>query len=141
VFVSSHLMGEIAITADHLIVIGRGKLIANCPTNEFIEQNSEQSVLVRSPDVAQLRERVVANGARVTEGSDGALSVFDLPAARIGELAAQEGFVLHELSTQRASLEEAFMELTRESLEYGAPVAGVHEPTTDGTAPTKVSST
>jgi ABC-2 type transport system ATP-binding protein len=122
VFVSSHLMGEIANTASHLVVIGRGKLIADCPTDEFIEQNSEQSVLVRSPDAARLKELVAANGARVADGASGAISVFDLPAARIGELSAHEGLVLHELTPQRASLEEAFMELTRESVEYGAPV-------------------
>jgi ABC-2 type transport system ATP-binding protein len=140
VFVSSHLMGEIAITADHLIVIGRGKLIADCPTNEFIEQNSEQSVLVRSPDVARLRQLLAANGARVADGPDGAISAFDLPAARIGEVAAQEGIVLHELSPQRASLEEAFMELTRESLEYGAPVAGVQDLASDRTGDAEVTS-
>ncbi|MDX6307292.1 MAG: type transport system ATP-binding protein [Nocardioidaceae bacterium] len=121
IFVSSHLMGEIANTAEHLVVIGRGKLIADCATDEFIEQNSEQSVLVRSPDLGRLKELVSAGGARVLDSADGAISVFNLPAARIGELAAQEGVVLHELAPQRASLEEAFMELTRDSLEYAAP--------------------
>jgi ABC-2 type transport system ATP-binding protein len=138
VFVSSHLMGEISNTADHLVVIGRGKLIADCPTTEFIEMNSEQSVLVRSPDAARLRDLVAAAGARVVDGADGAFSVFDMPAARIGELAARDGVVLHELSTQRASLEEAFMELTRESVEYGAArsePSGTDDPAAEVTTP------
>jgi ABC-2 type transport system ATP-binding protein len=123
IFVSSHLMGEISITADHLVVIGRGQLIADCATDEFIERYTEQSVLVRSPDGARLRDAVAGEGGRVVESADGVFSVFDLPAARIGELAAASGLVLHELSPQRASLEEAFMELTRDSLEYAAPPA------------------
>jgi ABC-2 type transport system ATP-binding protein len=121
VFVSSHLMAEMALTADHLIVIGRGRLIADCATQEFIDGHSELTVLIRSPDEAKLREVLVAAGARVIDGTDGAFTVRGLPAPRIGELAAQDGLVLHELASQRASLEEAFMELTRDSLEYGTP--------------------
>ncbi|MGI8578673.1 MAG: ABC transporter ATP-binding protein [Nocardioidaceae bacterium] len=124
VFVSSHLMNEIAVTADHLIVIGRGKLIADCTTGEFIERNTEKSVLVKSPDARRLREVLTAEGGRVRDAVDGAVSVSSLAAPRIGELAAREGLVLHELTPQRASLEEAFMELTRDSLEYGVPGAG-----------------
>jgi ABC-2 type transport system ATP-binding protein len=123
VFVSSHLMSEMALTADHLIVIGRGRLIAGCATQEFIDGHSEHTVLVRSPDDAKLREVLVAAGGRVIDGTDGAFTVRGLPAPRIGELAAQDGLVLHELASQRASLEEAFMELTRDSLEYGTPGA------------------
>jgi ABC-2 type transport system ATP-binding protein len=121
VFVSSHLMAEIAMTADHLIVIGRGRLIADCTTREFIDGHSEQTVLVRSSDAARLREVLVAAGGRVIDGENGAFTVRGLPAPRIGELAARDGLVLHELAPQRASLEEAFMELTRDSLEYGTP--------------------
>jgi ABC-2 type transport system ATP-binding protein len=121
VFVSSHLMNEMAVTADHLIVIGRGRLVANCTTQEFIEGHSEHTVLVKSPDLARLREVVIAAGGRVTHDADGEFIVRDLPAPRIGELAARDGLVLYELATQHASLEEAFMELTRDSAEYGAP--------------------
>ena len=117
-------MSEMALTADHLIVIGRGRLIADCTTEEFIDRNSEHTVLVRSPDAAQLRELLAGAGGRVAdEGDDGAFVVRDLPAPRIGELAAGAGFVLHELAPRRASLEEAFMEMTRDSLEYGVPSA------------------
>ena len=140
VFVSSHLMSEMAVTADHLIVIGRGKLIANCSTQEFIERSSEHSVLVRSPDVDRLRELILAEGghARPEEARKGngnkagngnghegsgqdkapAIVVTGLPAPRIGELAAANGIVLHELVPQLASLEEAFMELTADSVQY-----------------------
>jgi ABC-2 type transport system ATP-binding protein len=126
VFVSSHLMNEVAVTAEHLIVIGRGKLIADCTTKEFIERNSEKSVLVRSPNAAALTKTLGGEGAIVTPTEDGALRVMHLEAPRIGELAAQQRLVLHELSPQRASLETAFMELTRSSLEYGdhGPVHG-----------------
>jgi ABC-2 type transport system ATP-binding protein len=119
VFVSSHLMNEMAVTAEHLIVIGRGKLIADCSTKEFIERSSEKSVLVRTPGAAALAEAVSSEGGIVTPTDDGGLRVTHLEAPRIGELAAQHGLVLHELTPQRASLEEAFMELTRGSLEYG----------------------
>ncbi|HEY0869948.1 MAG TPA: AAA family ATPase, partial [Acidothermaceae bacterium] len=121
VLVSSHLMNEMAVTADHLIVIGRGRLVADCTTQEFIEGHSEHTVLVKSPDLAKLREVVIAAGARVTNDADGEFTVRDLPAPRIGELAARDGLVLYELATQHASLEEAFMELTHESAEYAAP--------------------
>ena len=119
VFVSSHLMNEMAVTADHLIVIGRGQLIADCPTHEFIARSSEKSVRVAGPDLARLEQLIRAEGGRVTP-DNGALSVADLEAPRIGELAAREGLVLHELTPQLASLEEAFMELTRGSVEFGA---------------------
>ncbi len=139
VFVSSHLMNEMAVTADHLIVIGRGKLIADCSTQEFIAQSSEQSVLVRSPDAARLAELMAAEGGRATaqeqaqedraDGQATGLSVTGLEAPRIGEIAAANGIVLHELSPQRASLEEAYMELTADSSEFGAGRSG------DGTGP------
>jgi ABC-2 type transport system ATP-binding protein len=119
VFVSSHLMNEMAVTAEHLIVIGRGKLIADRTTKEFIEGSSEKSVFVRSPDAAALAQAVSSEGGIVTATEDGALKITHLEATRIGELAAQHRVVLHELTPQKASLEEAFMELTRASLEYG----------------------
>ena len=111
-------MNEMAVTADHLIVIGRGRLIADCPTDEFIERSSEKSVRVSGPDLVRLEHVISAGGGRVT-AADGALKVSDLAAPRIGELAASAGLVLHELTPQLASLEEAFMELTHDSVEYG----------------------
>jgi ABC-2 type transport system ATP-binding protein len=128
VFVSSHLMNEMAVTADHLIVIGRGRLIAASSTQDFIERSSEKSVLVRSPDAARLADLIAAEGGKAVPGQpgqDGAdeLRVTGLAAPRIGELAASAAVVLHELTPQLASLEEAFMELTADSVEFG-----VHEP-------------
>jgi ABC-2 type transport system ATP-binding protein len=123
VFVSSHLMNEMAVTADHLIVIGRGRLIADCSTEEFIERSTEQVVVVRSPDAERLAPVLETEGGKAVRDGDGLLSVSNLEAARIGELAAAGGFVLHELTPKRGSLEEAFMELTRESVEYGATSA------------------
>jgi ABC-2 type transport system ATP-binding protein len=123
IFVSSHLMNEMAVTADHLIVIGRGKLIADCSTQEFIERSSEKSVLVRSPGAPELADLIVAEGGKVTveqpsNGQAEGLSVIGLEAPRIGELAAANGIVLHELTPRLASLEEAYMELTAGSVEY-----------------------
>lgn len=126
VFVSSHLMNEMAVTADHLIVIGRGRLVADCSTQEFIERSTEQSVLVKSPDPVRLAELLKAEGGTVTDAGKEGLDVIGLEASRIAELAASGGLVLHELATRRGSLEDAFMELTRESVEYDAnvPIAG-----------------
>jgi len=119
VFVSSHLMSEMAVTADHLVVIGKGALIAESSTEEFIERSSERSVLVRTPDQARLRELVIDEGGAVKQDEDGAMIVTGLPAPRIGELAAGASLVLHELTPRLPSLEEAFMELTAGSVEYG----------------------
>jgi len=123
VLVSSHLMSEMAQTADHLIVIGRGRLIADSSTQEFIASSSERSVLVRTPD-PRLAGLLAASGGEVRPEADGALSVTGLQAPRIGEVAAGAGIVLHELTPRLASLEEAFMELTADSVEYGRPAGG-----------------
>ncbi|MGE5287863.1 MAG: ABC transporter ATP-binding protein [Micromonosporaceae bacterium] len=120
VFVSSHLMSEMALTAEHLIVIGRGRLIADCSTEEFVSRSSQRSVLVRTPQPEKLTELVAAEGGLVQAGGNGALTVTKLDAPRIGELAAAAQIVLHELTPQLASLEEAFMELTAADQEYGA---------------------
>jgi ABC-2 type transport system ATP-binding protein len=117
VFVSSHLMNEMAVTAEHLIVIGRGRLIADCSTEEFIARSSDRSVLVKSPDAARLSELITTEGG-IVKTDDGTLTVGGLPAPRIGELAASESLVLHELTPQLGSLEEAFMELTCDSVEF-----------------------
>jgi ABC-2 type transport system ATP-binding protein len=123
VFVSSHLMNEMAVTAEHLIVIGRGRLIADCSTEEFIQRSTKQTVVVRSPDADRLADALAAEGGKVSPGGDGVLTVTHLESARVGELAAAGGFVLHELTPRRGSLEEAFMELTRGSVEYGSVTA------------------
>ena len=120
VFVSSHLMSEMAITAEHLIVIGKGKLIRDEGVTEFVESSSQHSVRVRSPELDRLRVVLAAAGGSVRPGEDGAIDVTNLDAAAIGELAASNGVILHELTPRRASLEEAFMELTRDSVEYHA---------------------
>jgi ABC-2 type transport system ATP-binding protein len=128
VFVSSHLMSEMAVTADHLIVIGRGRLIADSTTQEFIQRSSDRSVLVRTPDPGRLRELITSEGGTIAkqDTADGVASlvVTGLPAPRIGELAASASVVLHELTPRLASLEEAFMELTADSVEYGQVGAG-----------------
>ncbi|HZP52659.1 ABC transporter ATP-binding protein [Actinocrinis sp.] len=124
VFVSSHLMNEMAVTADHVVVIGRGRLIADTAMDEFIARYAENVVLVRTPQTEKLREALNGLGATVTSQQDGALLVNKTEAAAIGELAAANGVVLHELSPQRGSLEEAFMGLTREDVQFHGP-AGI----------------
>src|SRR5262249_19604854 len=123
VFVSSHLMSEMSLTADHLIVIGRGRLIADLSVDDFVRRASKQLVRVRSPHPAELRTAVAGPDVVVTAVEDGALEVSGLTAERIGEAAAAAGVVLHELTPQQASLEEAFMELTREDVEFQAGIA------------------
>jgi ABC-2 type transport system ATP-binding protein len=120
VFVSSHLMNEMAVTADHLIVIGRGRVIADSPTSEFIAGTSQKSVLVKSPDSQRLQAALRLAGAGVQE-HDGALSVTGMPTRRIAEIAASGPYIIEELTPQLPSLEEAFMEMTRDSVEYGRP--------------------
>jgi ABC-2 type transport system ATP-binding protein len=120
VFVSSHLMSEMENTADHLIVIGRGQLIADCPMAEFTADGSaQQATVVKTPDGGRLAEAVAAAGG--TLDRDGAeFTVHGLGAERVGELALANGILLHHLAPARVSLEEAFMELTADSVEYQA---------------------
>ncbi|MEV5749450.1 ABC transporter ATP-binding protein [Actinoallomurus sp. NPDC052308] len=118
VFVSSHLMSEMEHTADHLIVIGRGELIADESLAEFAARGTPQSVTVRTPDTSALTAVLTAEGGSVRPDGDQALMVTGLSAARIGELAFQHRVLLHELAPRTASLEEAFMELTADSVEY-----------------------
>ncbi len=119
VFVSSHLMSEMENTADHLIVIGRGRLIADCSVAEFIAGNSVQAVRVRTPQPDELVAAVRQAGGNVAATGD-ALVVHGLAADRIGDLAFENGIRLHELALAQASLEEAFMELTAASVEFRA---------------------
>jgi ABC-2 type transport system ATP-binding protein len=136
VFVSSHLMSEMEYTADHLIVIGRGKLIADCSMSEFISRSSGASVRVRTPSAQDLVTAVTAKGgvAGIDTEGDGAVEVRGMTAEAVGDIAFEQGLRLHELTTIRASLEEAFMELTASSVEYRAavPGAGVTAGTTIG---------
>jgi ABC-2 type transport system ATP-binding protein len=118
VLVSSHLMGEMALTADRLVVIGRGRLIADTTVDEFVREASGQRVLVRSANQAGMRAALIRSGAKVTDEPDGTLLVEGVESPAIGQLAADERVVLHELTPQRASLEEAFIELTADSVEY-----------------------
>ena len=122
VFVSSHLMSEMENTADHLIVIGRGRLIADCSMAEFIARGTGQAVLVRTPQPDGLARAVTAAGGTVAPMGQGDLEVRGLPPGRIGDLALASGIALHHLAPARASLEEAFMELTADSVEYHAGV-------------------
>jgi ABC-2 type transport system ATP-binding protein len=125
VFVSSHLMSEMQLTADQLVVIGRGKLIADAPIAEVIAGSSRTTVRVRIPEqaaLAVLRDRLIDEADQV-ESLPGQLIVTGVQAERIGDLAHELGIRLHELHTERASLEEAYMELTADSVQYGV-VAG-----------------
>jgi ABC-2 type transport system ATP-binding protein len=134
VFVSSHLMNEMAVTADHLIVIGRGRLLADCSAREFIDRHSAREVLVRTPDGGALADLIAAEGGQVTRDGDDALVVTRMTAPRIAELAARARLVVYELTPRRGSLEAAFLELTADSMEYAdhgqAPAA---EPAGAGT--------
>lgn len=118
VFVSSHLMSEMEHCADRLVVIGRGRLIAEQSLAEFAARGTRASVAVRTPDPTTLAAVLEAEGADVRPADAGALVVTGLTAARIGDLALAHGIGLHELTTRTASLEEAFMELTADSVEY-----------------------
>lgn len=120
VFVSSHLMSEMSLTADHLIVIGRGRLIADLSVDEFIQRASKKVVRARTPQATQLRDLLAGPGVTIQDAEHGALDVAGLTAEQVGEAAAANGIVLHELTPQPASLEEAFMELTREDVEFHA---------------------
>ncbi|MEU8909985.1 ABC transporter ATP-binding protein [Streptomyces mirabilis] len=120
VFVSSHLMSEMALTADHLVVIGQGRLLADTSMADFIAQNSRSYVRIRSPQRERLLDVLHGAGITVVESGSGTLEVDGAKSEQIGELAAQHQIVLHELSPQQASLEEAFMQLTAESVEYHA---------------------
>ncbi|HEU4421555.1 MAG TPA: ATP-binding cassette domain-containing protein [Pilimelia sp.] len=119
VLVSSHLMSEMAVTADHLVIIGRGRLLADTAVHELIARVGVGSVLVRSPHATDLRDLLVGQGATVTGTEPGVLQVGGLAAEQIADLALERRMALHELAPQRASLEQAYMDLTRDAVEYG----------------------
>jgi ABC-2 type transport system ATP-binding protein len=124
VFVSSHLMSEMAMTAQHLIVIGRGRLIADTGMEEFIAGAAPSVVRVRSTDPDTLAARLRSREVVVSPDGDGALAVSGLSTDQVGRVAGAAGITLLELTAQHASLEEAFMDLTRDAVEFRAPTTG-----------------
>lgn len=123
VLVSSHLLSEMAVTADHLIVIGRGRMIADQPTKEFIDAATQSTVTVRSPRLADLRGELLRRGFPVQDG-EGALEISNAPIEQVGEIAGAAGIVLHELSAHAGSLEQAFMRMTGHAVEFSGEAGG-----------------
>jgi ABC-2 type transport system ATP-binding protein len=122
VFVSSHLMSEMALTAEHLIVVGRGRLIADTSTAEFTRQASSAVVRVVSPYAGRLAALLTGEGRSVVTDDEGALAVTGATTAEVGDLALAHGIAIHELTLAAASLEEAFMSMTADSLDFPAHV-------------------
>jgi ABC-2 type transport system ATP-binding protein len=118
IFVSSHLMSEMALTATDLVVIGRGELIADTTVNNFIDSNTVATVLVRSSDSSRLNQVLAGLGGSITTQDDGSLLVTKIDGTQIGNAALSSGIAIHELSPQQASLEEVFMELTADSVDF-----------------------
>ncbi|HEU0104093.1 MAG TPA: ATP-binding cassette domain-containing protein [Mycobacteriales bacterium] len=127
VFVSSHLMSEMALTAEHLVVIGRGRLLADTSTRQFIDGNSVSMVRVRTPQPAELAAVLRERGHAATEVG-GFLELADATTEQVGDAAAARGLTIHELYQQRSSLEDVFMELTRDSVEYSTGPAPTRAP-------------
>jgi ABC-2 type transport system ATP-binding protein len=123
VFVSSHMMSEMALTAEHVLVVGRGKVIADLPVQELIASASRGLVAVRTPDADRLASVLEGPDVTVTRSGADTLDVAGLSAAAIGQVALDERIVLHGLTPQEASLEEAFMEMTRDAVDYHAKAA------------------
>jgi ABC-2 type transport system ATP-binding protein len=121
-------MSGMALTADHLIVVGRGRLLADVDVAEFVAMASTNTVLVRSPQATELRECLVGPDVSVASPEPGALEVHGLSAEEIGDIAFTHQIRLHGLQVQQASLEEAFMEMTRDSVEFRAHAEPGSEP-------------
>ena len=124
VFVSSHLMSEMALTADHLLVIGRGRILADQSMSEFIAGNSVSYVRAASPQMAELAPRLAAKGWRVEQQPDYSVHVHGASPNQVGDVAGESGLWLHELTLIQSSLEEAFLRLTADSVEYHAGLPG-----------------
>jgi ABC-2 type transport system ATP-binding protein len=124
VFVSSHLMSEMENTADHLIVIGKGKLIADCTVEEFIAANSQLTVRVRTPQPDEMARLVATSGGTVRDDGEGVMVVSGLAVSQVGDLAYDNSIRLHELAPVQASLEQAFMDLTASSVQFHAGIPG-----------------
>jgi ABC-2 type transport system ATP-binding protein len=129
VFLSSHLMSEMAQTADHIIVLGRGKVIADAAVADIIALSSGSAVRVRTPDADRFAGLIVAPGVTVTRSEGDLLVVNGLTAPQLGELASSGGVVLHELTPAAGSLEEAYLTLTQDDVEYHAGGTGTTAPT------------
>jgi ABC-2 type transport system ATP-binding protein len=127
VFLSSHLMSEMALTAEHLIIIGRGRLIRDVSIADFVRESSKKIVRVRSPQATELREIVLGPDVRVSSGEPSVLEIEGLTSDQIGQAAALNGFVLYELTPQQVSLEEAFMELTRGEVEFRTAAPNIND--------------
>jgi ABC-2 type transport system ATP-binding protein len=123
VLVSSHLMSEMALTADHLVVIGKGRLITDAPLDDVLRHNTRDETLVRTEEPERLRALLTTAGGRVSR-TGGGLVVRDLDGAAIGRVAAAHGIALSELAPRRGSLEEVFMDLTADSVEYATAAGG-----------------
>jgi len=126
VLVSSHLMTEMALTADHFVIIGRGRLIADVTAAELEAMGGDPSVLVRADDPSRLRSLLVGDGVTVASEGDGALSVTGMSSAQIGRLVANDGLALSELTNRHQTLEQTFMNLTAGAVEYSANVGPAH---------------
>ncbi len=118
VLLSSHLMSEMAMTADHIIVLGRGRVLADAPVDDLVRQWTRATVRVRSPRAAELAAVVAADGVSVTQLADGAIEIDGVPAHRIGDEAAARGIALHELTPTSGTLEDAYLRLTAGDVEY-----------------------
>jgi ABC-2 type transport system ATP-binding protein len=128
ILISSHLMSEMALTADHLIIIGRGRLLADTPTDRFVSA-TRRDVLVRSPRAGELSGLLAAHGAVVRPEGDGGFAVTGLDAPAIGDLAAVHGIAVHELVPRHGSLEQAYLDLTSASADH------MRTPALEGTVP------
>ncbi|MGV8858506.1 ATP-binding cassette domain-containing protein [Rhodoglobus sp.] len=123
IFLSSHLMSEMSLTADHLIVLGRGRIIADAPVGEILALATGTAVRVRTPQATELANRLAGSDVTVTSVEGDLLTIAGLASAQIGEAAAQAGIVLHELTPLSASLEDAYLELTQDDVEYHSEVS------------------
>jgi ABC-2 type transport system ATP-binding protein len=124
VLVSSHLMSEMALTADHVLVIGRGKLIADAPVTELLAPEAGAALRLVTPDAKQFTELLTACGASVSTAADGAFEITGITSAQVGELGRDHRLAIYEMTVERASLEEAFMALTKDSVDYAAHSVG-----------------
>jgi ABC-2 type transport system ATP-binding protein len=122
VFVSSHLITEMSLTAEHLVVIGRGSLIAQTTVKDFVARSQGATVRLVTPDARDFAAALTRSGATVTPGADGALNIEGLTSAQIGDVATRDRLTVHELTPVMASLEDAFMELTQDAVEYRSSV-------------------
>ena len=118
VFVSSHLITEMSLTAEHLVVIGRGSLIAETSVKDFVARSQGAVVRLLTPDAGDFTAALTRSGATVTVAEDGALNVEGMTSAQVGDLATRDRLTVHELTPVLASLEDAFMELTHDAVEY-----------------------